>query len=507
MIAVATVAFSACNQDAVPKEEQQRRRTAEKALSHLKNDIMKYYYYWNTSVPDLDYTYDTDIYDFFDGLLWEGDRWSWMMDGQRYISMESGIVSGTYGASFTQPVSDPTGYFGKDYNVVVKYVYPDSPFDKAGIKRGWTLTAIDGKSTMDYYLAPDPDTVSEEEADAREDEFNDILNYPSTSQARELSFLTSEGETVVKSVVAATTLNTRPTLVKKIFTGSDYPGLTQKVGYFHYLSFMAEDDSRGRSMLDDITEAMSYFKDNNVKTLILDLRYNGGGDSRASNLLVSYLAPQSAYGKVYVKRTHNSNLKSWNEETKVLTPSVALANLEKEGVSFSSKPDSPLFEHIYVITGKGSASASEMTLNGIKPLADLKHLGGVTYGKPNGMYVFMHPYLAADRRKYQNGDYSGLQYVFLPICFYNANGLGQNIPDEGITPDYLCPDDVYHDFDASEMNIAACLHNLVHGGYPVWEVPETRATAKEPGKGHRVVFNPEETDKNYGRYTVKPDFF
>ena len=277
---------------------------------------------------------------------------------------------------------------------------------------------------------------------------------------------------------------------------------------------MAEDDSHGRSMLDDIPEAMAFFKENNVKTLILDLRYNGGGDSRASNLMVSYITPASTRGNVYVKRTHNRNLSALNEESKVQAPADALASLEKEGVTFSTKPDSPLFEHIYIITSKGSASASEMVLNGLqglKPLMDVKHVGGVTYGKPNGMYVFMYPSLASDRRKYNEGDYSSLKYVFLPICFYNHNGLGAVIPDEGITPeapeDFLCPDDLFHDFDASEMNIAACLYNVVHGEYPQWDIPKSKASAQEAGRGGIIMLNREDTDKNYGTYLVKPDFF
>ena len=219
MLLFASLAFQACGPD-ISQEEQQRRKAAEKTLSYLKDDIMKYYYYWNTAVPDLDYTYDTDVYDFFDDLLWEGDRWSWMMDGQDYMERESGIVSGSYGASFAQPIIDPTLYFGKDYNIMVRYVYPDSPFDKAGVKRGWTITAIDDIPTLDYYLTPE--NVSKEEINARAKVFTDMLTKPSTTQGRKFTFLTGEGETVVKNIVAATTINTRPTLVKKIFTSEDY---------------------------------------------------------------------------------------------------------------------------------------------------------------------------------------------------------------------------------------------------------------------------------------------
>ena len=260
-------------------------------------------------------------------------------------------------------------------------------------------------------------------------------------------------------------------------------------------------------MLNDITDAMEYFKSNNVKTLILDLRYNGGGDSRASNLLVSYLAPSSAIGRVYVRRTHNRNLASQDQDSKVESPADAIADLEKDKVTFTHKPGSPEFEHLYFITGKGSASASEMTLNGLKPMSDLHHVGLTTYGKPNGMYVFMYPYTNTDRKNYNNGNYSALQYVFLPICFYNANGLGQNIPDDGMIPDFKCPDDLYHEFDAGEMNIAACLYHLVHGTYPVYEPAVSMSRQSNVvGRKPQRLQNREETDRNYGSYIVKPDF-
>ena len=463
-------------------EEQAERQANLSALKYLTEDIMSQYYYWYNQMQSVEYSYKTDIYKYFDKILYRKDHWSWMMDGQEYIADESGVVSGSYGASFSQLHDPVDNSIILDYNVMVRYVYPNSPFDKAGIKRGWIINKIDGKSVQDYWLA---DNYSL-------NQFNELLSYPSTTISHTFEFIDSEENVYTKQVVAAETLNTRPCLVKKIFTAEDYPGLTEPVGYYHYLSFKADDDINGKSMLDDISEPMQYFKEHNVKTLIVDLRYNGGGDSRASDLLVSYLAPHSADGQIYVKRTHNNKLRSEDKEQVV-----------------TCAADSPEFEHLYFITGKGSASASEMSLNGLKPLADVTHVGGVTYGKPNGMYVFLYPSDRKSEAQYSNGDYSRLKYVFLPICFYNANGLGQNIPDEGMTPDNIRPDDLYHDFDASEDNIAACLYNIVNGGFP--KVPErasigTKASHSMDNTPRMKFLNKEDYDKNYGSYIVKPDF-
>lgn len=464
-------------------EEKARRKTHEATLKYLRDDIMKNYYYWYDQVPNKTYTWQTDIYDYFDALLVKQDRWSWMIDGKTYMDSETGVLSGTYGVALGQPKDHY-----RDYGVYIRFVYPGGPFDLAGVKRGWEITAIDKEKTEDY-LSTDSQG------------FNDLFNYPSTTRAHTFTFRDPEGNTHTETIIAAESLNTRPGLVKKIFTADDYPGLSAPVGYFHYLSFKADNDVSGKSMLEDITEAMDYFKNNNVKTLILDLRYNGGGDSRASDLLVSYLAPASAVGQVYVKRTHNKKLSSYDAETKVKTPAKAIEALEGDDVSLACKPDSPEFEHLYFITGAGSASASEMTLNGLKPLANLQHVGSVTYGKPNGMYVFLYPeHMAA----YDKNDYSGLKYVFLPICFYNANGIGQNIPDTGLVPDNKRPDDLYHDFGVTEDNIAACLYHIVNGTYP--DLPEAKPQTRAAG-GIDAHLNEYENNKNYGLYTVKPDFF
>ena len=501
MAAMAAMAFSCDKPDnpttkddteeQISSEEQQKRQANIKALKYLREEIMDDYYYWYSQIPDVKYTGTTDIYDYFDDLLYSKDRWSWMIDGQEYIADESGVVYGSYGASFGQPREND------DYNVYVRYVYPNSPFANAGVQRGYRISSIDGHGVLDYWLG----------SEAMVTKFNNILLSPSTTESHSFQFTTPEGKTVEKSIKAAETLNTRPCLIKRIFTAEDYPGLTEPVGYFNYLGFKADDDVNGKTMLDDITEPMAYFKENGVKTIIVDLRYNGGGDSRASDLLVSYLAPTSAAGEIYVKRTHNDKLKSMDKTQTIETPENVIAGLKKSyGTSFSCEPSSPEFEHLYFITGKGSASASEMTLNGLKPLADLKHVGGVTYGKPNGMYVFLYPYDAKAQARYAKDDYSSLKYVFLPICFYNANGEGQHIPDDGLIPDDTRPDDIYHDFGVEEDNIAACLYNIVNGSYPPLTKAKTRASRSQDGPKVKLLLNEEDTDPNYGMYVVRPDF-
>lgn len=444
------------------------------AKAYLRSEYMENYYYWadsvrvrNSQLKPLWY----DIYDFFDAMLFARDRWSWMCDKEYYVGSETGVVTGTYGAQITQAIK-----YHNDYGIHVAYVHPGSPFDKNGVTRGWTLTHI-----KDFEVKFDSQ------------EAIDTFNRMYAESPQTFTFKDVEGNSHTFTTEAATELSTRSSLMTKIFTEKDFPGLKEPVGYFNYLSFKA-------NFLSDIVDAMDTFRTAGVRTLILDLRYNGGGDSRASQLLVNFLAPESARWKIYVKRVHNRILSSENEEGYIGT---AVTN-PVDGNPI--KAESVGIDRLYVITGEGSASASEMVINGLRPYMDVKMVGDTTYGKPNGMYVLMYPGSNEDYNRYNSGDFSRLEWVFLPICFYNMNGLGEQIPDDGFVPDNYRPDDIYHDFDATEDNIKACLTHIVTGSFP--SLPEPHGDNRTRGRASLRIpgLNPYESNPHYGLYTVMPEF-
>ena len=444
--------FSGCD----PEAREGRRKDPQYDLKvYYRDNFFNPYYYWvheQLPVAKSLKPYDTrDIYEYFDALLYAKDRWSWMTDGRSFASSETGQMSGTYGVSLSQPVE----YYG-DYAVKVALVYPGSVFAAQGVTRGWTLTHIAGETT-DKLI--------------REGRFSQAF-YTSPQS---FTLVDLEGETHTFNLTAAD-LSVSPVLKTTVLTAADYPGLTEPVGYLNYLSFKV-------NFMDDIDRAMETLHDAGVRYLILDLRYNGGGDSRCSQKMVDYLAPASAVGQVYVRRTHNSNLSYYDSAYKV----------EGEAKSLDLK-------RLYVITGPGTASASEMVTNGLRPLMDVKMVGDTTYGKPNGMYVMYYPYGKSDRKRYDRGDYSGLEWVFLPISFFNNNGLGESIPDEGFVPDNYRPDDLYHDFDVNEDNIKACLYHIVNGEYP--SLPVVPQQMSRAWTGARLLTEPER-NPHYGQYLVR----
>lgn len=448
-----------CDPEARLRAQQERYRDSLAQLRdpqytakvYYRDYFFNPYYYWLETrwayAKSVQPTAYSDIYAYFDDLLWEKDRWSWMCDGASFASSESGILRGSYGVSLGQPME----YYG-DYSIRVAYVYPGSPFAREGVTRGWALTHIAGQPVMDLLRTKEFDAA-----------------YNKSPQTFTLEDLAGNSHTFTTSLEE---LSVSPVMKTAVFTAADFPGLSEPVGYFNYLSFKA-------NFLTDIDNAMATLKAANVRYLILDLRYNGGGDSRASQRLVDWIAPASAVGEVYVRRAHNKRLSRYDVDNKV------------EG-----NPNALNLKRLYVITGEGTASASEMITNGLRPLMDVKMVGDTTYGKPNGMYVLLYPDTKEDQARYDKGDYSKLEWVFLPIAFYNKNRDGESIPDDGFVPDNYRPDDYFHDFTPEEDNIRACLTHIATGAFPALPTVEEplRSTSHS---GVRFLSAPER-DPHYG---------
>ena len=167
------------------------------------------------------------------------------------------------------------------------------------------------------------------------------------------------------------------------------------------------------------------------------------------------------------------------------------------------RPNSLDLDELYVIGGDGTASASEVTINGLRPYLDVHLVGDTTYGKPNGMYVLFYPGEDADYDRYNRGDFSNLKLVYLPIAFFSKNSLEESIPYKGFIPDHYRPDDLRHDFGVEEDNIKACLEKIVNGQYPA--LPDKYFVQTRAGQAQKKYVLPDEKLSNplYGK-TLKP---
>lgn len=407
-------------------------------------DIMQDIYYWYKESPkNVSHSTSPDVFDFFDKHLVSQDRWSWMMTGEEYLNDNAGI-SMSYGVSYAQAIE-----YLKDYSIRVCYVFPNTPMSENGVKRGWELTHLNNTPVMN--LVTNKTFSSELSKATNTFTFKDHNNVSKT-------FTTSARE-----------IKTRSYFTREVYTSREFPGLSKPVGYFNYYTFNAY-------MLNDIEEAMAMFKAAGVKQLILDLRYNGGGDGRATQLLANYIAPTSADGKLIAKREHNDKYSS-------------LDNKAENMIVVSRVAGSLDLERLYILGSKGTASASEVILNGFKPLMEVVQVGTTTYGKPNGMYVISYP----------ENNYVNPKYIFLPIAFFSVNIEGKGHYLTGIVPDHYRPDDLYSEFGITEDWVKACLTHSATGNFPA--LPPAGASVKSTTKEFRI---PVETDSpNYGRYTFE----
>lgn len=480
LLALLSIALVSCEKTTVntdpapsPKTDPAQEESADyKANKYLKEEYMDVYYYWADDVRAANNKLNLkkySIFDAFDAMLYKDDRWSWMESAESYLSSSTGEISGTWGASFAQRDNREEA---KDYNVYISYVFPESPLAKHGVTRGAKLTGING------FDMPEAGFNATEQIEYFSEHLFD--------SPQSFKFTLTNGEKVAFEVELPKSVSTNYILSTQIFDGDDFEGLAEPVGYFNYLSFKS-------GFVKDIDAAFARFKEAGVKKMIVDLRYNGGGDGEASQRLISYLALAGLQGSPYVTRTHNAILASLNK-----TEYLGL----KDGSSFSDM--SIGLEEIYFIMDNGSASASEVVFNGLRPyFKDKLHfVGRQTYGKPNGMYVLFYPGDEDSYAKYNKGNFTNLEWVFYPICFFNKNSAGESIPygpkaPSGFLPDNERLDDILHDFGVEEDRIKACLTHIVTGSYPA--LPVTKSTNSVSNGIENKAFAPEwKTNPHYG---------
>jgi C-terminal processing protease CtpA/Prc len=159
----------------------------------------------------------------------------------------------------------------------------------------------------------------------------------------------------------------------------EYPILAEEVyeeyntAYLAYTHFVTGDTSGPHAYASQMRAAFGRFRDAGVRNLILDLRYNGGGEVSMAQLLASLIAPASALGNVFMYTENNTGtFQPMNLLTSQLVP-------ENAGI-----------EKLYVITSQNTASASELIIHSLKPFygGDLCVIGETTMGKNVGSVTF-----------------------------------------------------------------------------------------------------------------------
>ena len=180
----------------------------------------------------------------------------------------------------------------------------------------------------------------------------------------------------------------------------------------------------------ELETAFKFFSEQNVKDLILDLRYNSGGILDVATELASYIAGTAKFGTPLVSSDYNDKLTS-KEKTTNFKSILYPLNLTR----------------LVIITTRETASASEVVINGLKPHMTVTTIGETTNGKPTGMDVFQFKY----------------KFIFAPITFKLVNSAGQGDFFDGFAPAKYVPDDITRDFkDKSELCFKEAIYYLAN---------------------------------------------
>lgn len=151
------------------------------------------------------------------------------------------------------------------------------------------------------------------------------------------------------------------------------------------MGYLALNGFHDKQILTDFYAALDDIR--KAKRLIIDLRFNGGGDSLIAAEILSHFSETELKGAIWKTRKHIAAFKAWGKydaNYKVYADDNAWESGEME--IFPAK-ENPIIVPTYVLTSRDTASAAEDFLIYADPLAHFTVLGEKTYGS-TGQPIF-----------------------------------------------------------------------------------------------------------------------
>lgn len=416
--------MTACSKDDVKPDDEDQHLPASERLNKFVEKQMKDVYLWADQVRDRNVSLTLNPQEFLDALKYKDeDRWSVLIGEEQTTKSISDGRETSFGFKLQFYRYNNTQIFA-----MVLYVYPGSPAEQAGLRRGNLIFKYNGEALS-------------------------MSNYIQFAGAREA---TVQVGTILDNTIhlsdrnyelAARQMDINPVLLDTIIVSGG-----KKIGYLFYTEFF---DNQTTS-LDALTETIGKFKQAQINDFILDLRYNPGGALTSAKRLCSLLAPANN-----VQREDLLITKQWNDKYQQayqntprsveehLDPSVLAENLN--------------LQRIYILVSDRSASASELVTSGLKPYMQVITIGNRTAGKYVGS-IELTP----------KDDPELAQWTLYPIVFSYKNRDGESVKG-GISPLYAAvesTDILYPLCDPADPLFGAAL-NLI-GGQPVVTASQVR---------------------------------
>ncbi len=369
------------------------------------------YYLWQADVPNLSDEREVNLYSFlenypnpddlFQDLLYKPaskfpkgqavDRFSWIVEDYSVLEQQLQGTSKNNGVDFRLSYKP-----GSTTELVgfVRYILPNSNASGKNIKRGDLFTGVDGVQL----------TVSNYQSLLNAD------NYTLNMASYDGSNYNANGASVS---LQKTNLDENPVFLNKVIISGSH-----KIGYLMYNGFYSNYDEH-------LNNVFASLKGEGITDLILDLRYNGGGSVNTAARLASMITGQFD-DKIFAKEKWNPKMTQAfeNEDPEFLN--VRFVNNVKGSAINSLK-----LSKIYIITTSGTASASELVINGLAPYISVVQVGETTIGKNVGSVTLY------DSQSFQKSKVNlNHKYAMQPLVFKTANAVDFGEYTDGLKPTY-----------------------------------------------------------------------
>jgi len=390
------IGLSSCKKDVKTSDSQIVDQNARDTLYYVMNE----YYFWYNLMPAVVATDYKDPYTLLEAMRYNTlDRWSFIQTYDEYVAQATGSFVG-HGISLGLDLSN---------QVRIAQIYSQSPLYSKGVRRGWIVKKLNGTDLAPIFIARDATAYSNLIGKSTAGITNTFLFQ--TPAGKDSTIISTKKSFTLNTVILADTLHLKS-------------GITGHLVFDQFITISNQ----------ELLSAFTYFSQNNIKDLIVDLRYNGGGDISVLTNMASYVAGAAKFNSTFLTLTYNDKYQDYNRSFK-FTSVAAPLNISR----------------LVVITTRGTASASEDFINGLKPGLNVITIGDTTNGKPVGMNGFGYPN-------------NNPAYIFWPITFSLVNSAKQGDFYEGIAPARYVADDVTHDWnDRSEGCLKESIYYLEHG--------------------------------------------
>jgi carboxyl-terminal processing protease len=350
------------------------------------------------------------------------DRYSFVTTQEESSGLQTG-ANKDYGF-FVKALALDYAYPLDSIHWFVSYVYNTSTAGTSGVQRGWYINKING-TTISY-------------DNASVDILNDIFFGSTTSATFE--FVKPDGNTATANL-SKTEFTANSVLFDTVYHSNDG---SKQVGYVVFNQFF------GAPSRAELANVFSYFQQQGINELIVDLRNNRGGSTETQDTLADLIAPQSANNQMMYQYLFNDSLQANKFPLLRHKYGFGLGSFTSQNntVKYEKAGNLNLSRVLFIVSGS-TASASELLINNLRPYMDVKLVGDTTYGKPVGFFPI-----------------DIYNYSIYPISFKTVNSAGSADYYSGFAPDKLTPDGVDKNWgDIEEPSLATALNYIITGSF------------------------------------------